>query len=276
MKNTMISKVVELVREIKRDKYGVKYCDINSVHGVFHWSKKNSKVGKAIGVNFPIFYTCRHDCECYTKKVCYAQCGCYMFNSNQQIYAENYKFYMENPIAWWKTLQNTVNTEAKNYELLRFFECGDFPRMAFVSELVDFANDNPELKIWLYTKKYFFVNRYCDNNGVNSIPENVHIIFSHWLNEDGTYLPMDNPYNFPTSEFIPMGREDLLENVTHICPCSDPNVIATCETCEHPCYELKHGESMALLEHSTPKTRARDKAVHAAKTALEKALKAIA
>ena len=101
------------------------------------------------------------------------------------------------------------------------------------------------------------------------LPENLTIIFSHWLNSDGTYYPMDNRHNLPTSEFIPFGMEKLAEKVTHICPCSDPTVKATCATCDHACYSLKKGESMALLEHSTKATKARDKAIKEAKKALK-------
>ena len=85
---------------------------------------------------------------------------------------------------------------------------------------------------------------------------------------------MDNPYNFPTSEFIPFGKEELAKNVTHICPCSDPNVLTTCNTCDHPCYELNFGESMALLEHSTKESKARDKEINAKHKELKKAKKA--
>ena len=96
------------------------------------------------------------------------------------------------------------------------------------------------------------------------------IIFSHWMNDDGSYYPMDNPHDLPTSEFIPYGREDLKEKVTHVCPCSDPSVLATCETCDHPCYTLKKGEMMGLLEHSTKQTKQRDKEIRLAKEQLKK------
>ena len=73
----------------------------------------------------------------------------------------------------------------------------------------------------------------------------------------------------PTSEFIPLGKEELKDTVTHICPCSDPSVNVTCATCDHPCYTLKQGESMALLEHSTKRTKKRDKEIRTAKKALK-------
>ena len=78
---------------------------------------------------------------------------------------------------------------------------------------------------------------------------------------------MDNKYSFPTSEFIPMGREELLNSVTHVCPCSDPTRNDHCENCKTPCYELKYGESMALVEHSTERTKARDNTIKAMKKA---------
>jgi hypothetical protein len=85
---------------------------------------------------------------------------------------------------------------------------------------------------------------------------------------------MDNPYNFPTSEFIPIGKEELSKKSTFVCPCSDPSVSVTCETCENKCYRLKPGQSQALLEHSTTATKDRDKALKAAKKAVKQAKKA--
>ena len=134
--------------------------------------------------------------------------------------------------------------------------------------MVKIAIDNPGIKFWSYTKKYSIVNKWINANG--DLPENLVIIFSHWMNCDGSYFPMNNPHNLPTSEFIPFGREELKETVTHICPCSDPSVVATCATCDHPCYKLCKGESMALLEHSTKATKQRDKDIKAAKASLKK------
>jgi len=246
---------------------GKKFVDLDSVQPVFHATNGNSKTGPAGNYNLPIEYTCRHDCECYKLGRCYACQGCYLFLDNQALYSENYKYYKVNTA---ETLAQAIvcYIDENNLKLFRYFTCGDIPGAKFMDAVVIAAAARPNVKFWLYTKKYHIVNKYLDDNGADVIPGNVSIIFSHWMNDDGSYFPMDNPYGFATSEFIPLGQEELTEQVTHVCPCSDPTVKATCATCDHPCYDLKRGESMALLEHSTKRTKARDKAIKAAKAAL--------
>lgn len=238
---------------------------------ILHAAEGNSKTGKAINFNLPIEYTCLHTCECYTTGACYACGGCYQFAINQAGYTENYNFYKNSSTeVFCNTLQLAINSIG--YKLFRYFTIGDIPDYRFIDCMVKLAKDNPDVKFWSYTKKYTLVNIWIKEHGV--LPDNLVIIFSHWLNNDGTYFPMDNPYNLPTSEFIPLGKEELKEKVTHVCPCSDPTINATCETCDKPCYSLKHGESMALLEHSTSRTKARDKAIKTEKEKLKKAEKA--
>ena len=253
--------------EVKQGQNGRKFVDVASVKPVFHASTGNTKTGPAGNYNLPIEYTCRHDCECYKLGKCYACQGCYLFASNQALYSENYRYYKENTA---ETLAATIVDfiDANNLHLFRYFTCGDIPGAKFLDAVVLAAIARPDVKYWLYTKKYHIVNKYLADNGADVIPDNVSIIFSHWMNDDGTYFPMPNPYGFQTSEFIPLGHEDMAEHVTHICPCSDPTVKATCATCSHPCYDLKRGESMALLEHSTQRTKERDRAIKAAKAAL--------
>ena len=247
---------------------GKKYVAKESVKAIFHCTNGNSKTGEHVGnYNLPIEYTCNHQCECYKLKKCYACNGCYNYLNNQADYSENYNFYVNNEsISFINEI--TAYIVANKLDKFRYFTCGDIPDMRFLQCMIIVAKKNPTVKFWAYTKKYHIVNHYCDIFGVDSIPENLVIIFSHWMNENGTYFPMNNKYNFPTSEFIPYGKEELKATVTHVCPCSDPTVKATCATCEHPCYMLKHGESMALLEHSTSQTRERDKAIKEAKQAL--------
>lgn len=245
---------------------GNKYVVKETVSAIPHMSNGNSKTGKCGNFNFPIEYTCSHACECYKSKACYACHGCYNFASNQKLYSENFNFFMNASndefirfVSWC--------IEKEGLTLVRYFTIGDIPNERFIDCINAIAFYNPNVKFWLYTKKYNLVNSWLATHD-RGFEENLVVIFSHWMNEDGSYFPMKNPYKLPTSEFIPYGREDLAEKVTHVCPCSDPNVKATCETCDHPCYTLKKGESMALLEHSTTRTKERDKAIKAAKNAL--------
>lgn len=252
---------------------GKKYVAWDSVIPTLNLSDGNSKVGKVICFNLPIFYTCVHDCECYTGGKCYADGGCYNFASNQATYSENYAFYRSCTKEQFIDAMCAEIATYKNARLMRYFTCGDIPNIAFIDCIVEIARRFPGIKFWTYTKKYRFVNHWVDVNGLDSIPENLRIVFSHWRNDDGTYYDMPNPYQFPTSEFIPAGCEELAKHVTHICPCSDPESIEHCDTCTHACYDLKFGESMALLEHSTSATKDRDKELKAAKEKLEKAAK---
>jgi len=253
---------------VAKGKNGKNCVLLNSViDNVLHVAEGNSKTGNAINFNLPIEFTCDHRCECYKSALCYAEGGCYTFSSNQAGYSENLNFYRNTDSETFiQALQLALNT--LRYSLFRYFTCGDIPDQRFFDCMVTLARNNQHVKFWSYTKKYNIVNAWIDNNG--PLPENLIIIFSHWMNADGTYFPMDNKHSLPTSEFIPFGREELKEHVTHICPCSDPTVNVTCATCDHPCYTLKPGESMALLEHSTSKTKQRDKEIKTAKANLKK------
>lgn len=249
---------------VEKGTNGKNFVTMESVFPVFHAVSGNSKTGSHVGnYNLPIEYTCDHRCECYKKGLCYAENGCYLYTNNQASYTENYLFYK---ISTIETIVKSINEFIKdnNFSLFRYFTCGDIPGEKFLRVMIQVAKDNPYVKFWAYTKKYTIVNTYIDSNGRNAIPANLRIIFSHWMNQDGSYFPMNNKYNLATSEFIPFGREELKEKVTHICPCSDPSIKATCETCDHPCYNLKDGESMALLEHSTSQTKKRDKEIREA------------
>lgn len=247
---------------------GLKYVPFRSVRndGVnFSW--KNSKTGRVIAFNLPVELTCDHKCECYSKKNCYACGGCYQFTLNQALYSENLYYFLTHSKAEFIAVIVDAIKRHKSRILFRWFTCGDIPNRKFFECMVEIARECPDIKFWTYTKKYAIVNSFIDEFGYDAIPENLTIIFSHWQNDDGTFFPMDNRHDMPTSEFIPMGKEDMLNDVDHVCPCSDPTVHETCETCKTPCYSLKRGQSMALVEHSTPRTLDRDKAIKAARQA---------
>lgn len=226
----------------------------------------NSKTGPCAAFNLPVELTCDHRCECYKSGKCYARGGFYLFGSNQVMYSENLKFFLNHTSdEFIDAIVNAVITSG--LRLFRWFTCGDIVNYRFFTCMIEVARRLPFVTFWTYTKKYAIVNKWLDRNGgVSGLPVNFQsVIFSHWMNEDGTYFPMPNPYNMPTSEFIPFGREDLLDTVNHVCPCSDPDIFTTCATCPNPCYTLKPGMSMGLCEHSTPATRERDKYIKEAK-----------
>ena len=264
-----IRKQLGKVAAAREGENGFKFVDLATVNACFlHLTDGNSKTGKAWNFNLPIEYSCTHCCECYKRKLCYAMQNCYNFTSNQIQYSENLAFFINHSSEQFVHAVNLAIASA-NIHLYRWFTCGDIYSPRFFACMVQIAIDNPTVKFWAYTKRYATVNNWIRENG--ELPKNLRIIFSHWMNEDGSYFPMENPYNLPTSEFVPMGREDLLAMITHVCPCSDPNSTATCATCDRPCYELNNGESMGLCEHSTAKTKKRDNELREAKKAAKAA-----
>lgn len=264
---------------------GVKYVHINDVDEKVSLMIGNDKVGQNVFCyNTSIWYTCRHDCECFkgyidengvqVKPPCYAQSGLYMIPDNQAKYTANYKFTLNHTAQELAIELLMIMKSNPNIKKFRWFTCGDFTSKVLEAAVI-IAKARPDVEFWAYTKKYQLVNRYCyEHGGRAAIPANLVIVFSHWLNHDGTYFPMVNIYKFPTSEFIPVGMEVKLSKVTYICPCSDPSILANCCTCEHPCYKLQDGQSMALVEHSTKASAARDKETRAAHKALKEAAKA--
>lgn len=247
---------------------GKKYVPIKTVAcDQLNTSMQNKKTGKVIAFNLPVELTCDHKCECYSLADCYACGGCYQFSNNQAEYSENLNYFNNHTAEEFINAMIDIIKSHPSRSLFRWFTCGDIVNVKFLYCMVEIAKRCENIRFWTYTKKYGIVNTYVAQYGLESIPENLHIIFSHWMNRDGSYYPMYNPHNFPVSEFIPYGREDLLSNVTHVCPCSDPTKFEHCENCKTPCYELKHGESMGLVEHSTPRTKARDTAIKALKAA---------
>ena len=247
--------------QVKVGENGFKYVLIGSVViNHLHISLENGKTGKVFAWNFPIEYTCKHDCACYKNKNCYACGGCYTFHSNQAKYTENLAFFLNHSTTEIVNALQFILDNNPSIKLFRAFTCGDIPNAKFIDVMRILAGKNQHIRFWFYTKKYDLVNHYTERNGyINT--RNLKCIFSHWMNDDGSYYPMNNPYGYPTSEFVPLGREDLIPANAHICPCSDPNVATTCQHCENPCYELEDGQAMVLKEHSTKRTKERDKKI---------------
>ena len=264
--------------QIKTASNGVRYIDWTHVQSRFlHLTAGNDKTGPMYTYNVSIEHSCDHRCGCYKQGKCYGCTGCYLFTSNQRRYAENYSFFRnhtnEEIIEALDALMAYLGYKA----IFRWFTIGDTTDTRFADLEIAMAERHPDIKFYQYTKKYSIWNNYIANHGhdyLKALPENFRVIFSHWLNDDGTYFPMANPYNAPTSEFIPAGMEQLAALMTWICPCSNPESIEHCSNCTHGCYNLLPGQHMALMEHSTQRTKERDKEIRKAKKALKAALKA--
>lgn len=255
---------------------GLKYvapCAEDGAMPVLHIAKGNTKTGNdhVLCYGHVIPMSCDNTCECYTEKVCYGCHGNYVRYPVNQLYLADNMYYLKT--YGYKAMKDAIIAEIKknHCKFFRWFTVGDIINLDFIEMMVEIGKACPNVKFWGYTKKYMLVNHYIEKHMGGNAEEFLRftgLIFSHWRNKDGSFFRMINPYRMPTSEFIPFGMESEADKANHICPCSNPDVYENCCNCSTPCYELKLGQSMALLEHSTDQTKERDKAIAKAHKAI--------
>lgn len=252
--------------ELKHNSDGVGYVDLNDVIDRINLSLKNDKVGLVLNISFPIHYTCDHCKECYKRKECYGLNGCFAYTSNQIKYSENLKFFIEHTVNEIVTALKKEIAKYPNYDFFRWFAIGDIFGEKMLSVMVELAKELPNMHFYAYTKKHHIVNNWIANNG--KLPTNLNIMFSLWTNGDGTLETVNNPYDLPTTVFIPCGKEnDLLTSEMFVCPCSDSSWLGHCADCSG-CPTGQH-KTIAFLEHSTSATKQRDKAIKAERKAIK-------
>lgn len=188
-----------------------------------HMTTKNSKTGcGVIDLAFPVI-TCREDAPC-KKGGCYCCKGTQVMATVQGAYYRNYRLYHEDSVDFW----NQVWFKLAHCGLLRcrFFDCGDIPDYAFVDGMVATAKKFPEMKFMAFTKKYFLVNQWIDNNG--NLPDNLNIIFSAW-DKDWEVL---NPHHLPVAyvEFKESEKTPVLPDKYQTCP-NQKDKTVTCSMC---------------------------------------------
>lgn len=188
-----------------------------------HMTTKNSKTGcGVIDLAFPVI-TCREDAPC-KKGGCYCCKGTQVMATVQGAYYRNYRLYHEDPVDFW----NQVWFKLAHCGLLRcrYFDCGDCPDYAFVEGMVATAKKFPEMKFMAFTKKYFLVNQWIDNNG--NLPDNLNIIFSAW-DKDWEVL---NPHHLPVAyvDFKDSKKTPVLPEKYQTCPNQKDKTI-TCSMC---------------------------------------------
>lgn len=250
--------------QLQHNKDGVGFIDWHEVNARINLSLKNDKIGLVLNISFPIHYTCDHCKECYRSKECYGMHCTYCFPDNQIRYSENLKYFIENTEdAIVKAMIEEISKYPK-YKLFRWFAIGDILNEKMLNVIVRVAEELPDMMFYGYTKKHALVNRWLDKNG--DFPENLNLMFSLWTFKDGTVETVDNPHGLQTALYIPCGMEDeLLTEDMFICPCASGEWVGHCSDCSG-CPTGQH-KAVAFLEHSTAKTKDRDKKIKAERTA---------
>ena len=152
-------------------------------------SDGNKKIGKVLNVSLAPILTCGNCKEC--KGYCYDIKACNQYKNVTAARAYNTALLTIDRNVYFGSIRYKISKRRKN-KFFRWHVAGDIVDLGYFAEMVKIAREFPKFVFWTYTKMYRIVNMYCELNGKESIPDNLHIMFSKW---DG--LPMDNPYKFP-------------------------------------------------------------------------------
>lgn len=193
-------------------------------------SKGNSKTGAIPSVSLPPCKTCNPSAPCFKK--CYARRISCRYRQSREAWENNLTILTDDPAVYW--LQ--VNAAAITTRFFRYHVSGDIPNAEYFLGMIETANALPFTIFLAFTKQYPIVNEYL--NGGGKIPPNLKIIFSNW----GSWK-CDNPHNLPVCEILFKGDE----------PANDWKICGgNCTECACRgvgCWELKHGETIAIYEH---------------------------
>lgn len=152
-------------------------------------SKGNSKIGKVMNVSIMPLLSCGNCGQCMS--YCYDVKACVQYTNVLRARMKNLFLAHEYRDRYFDEIDTAMNRRRK-HKYFRWHVGGEIPDYDYFCRMVENAKRHPDFVIWTYTKMYQFVNRYCSENGRDSIPSNFTIMFSEW---DGT--PLNNPYNFP-------------------------------------------------------------------------------
>ena len=193
-------------------------------------SKGNAKLGAIPSVSLPACITCNPSAPCF--RLCYAVKISRLYRNVAESYARNLRVLNTDPARYWEA----VKESAKMSRFFRYHTSGDIPTPEYFAEMVSTARDLPHTDFLAFTKQFHIVNEYITNGG--QIPANLHIILSNW----GDWK-CANPHNLPTCEVILKGSEPAPD--WKICGgnCTD------CACRGIGCWELKHGETIAIDQH---------------------------
>ena len=147
-------------------------------------------------------------------------------------YAINTALAIYKPNEYWEQ----ISFAAKAVRFFRFHVSGDIMGKAYFHHMVDCANENPYTEFLCFTKQFDIVNSWIAEG--NSIPENLHILFSGWTN-----LKPINPYSLPETNVIPNGGEP--KDDWKICGGNCFN----CACRGVGCWQAKQGDTIAFNMH---------------------------
>lgn len=122
----------------------------------------------------------------------------------------------------------------RTHKYFRWHVAGDIVDTDYFARMVEIAKNHPDFTFWTYTKNYDAVNAYVDAHGVNSVPNNLSVMFSEWRG-----MEMKNPYGFPQFSVV---FKDEQKPQGFYCP-------GNCDVCKAARRGCVVGENVYCMEH---------------------------
>lgn len=195
-------------------------------------SKGNKKIGDTLNVSLPPIITCANCSGCM--HLCYDIKAVLQYSNVRKARARNYVLLNRNRNKYFDSIREAC-ARRRNNKYFRWHVAGDIVDIDYFDNMVKIAREFPEFKYWTYTKAYHIVNEWVKNNGKESIPDNLSVMFSEWRG-----MPMVNPYGFP--EFRVVFKDEKKPDGVKWCN-------GNCNHCIHANSHCVKGETVYCMEH---------------------------
>ena len=202
-------------------------------------SKGNRKIGRVMNVSTAAGLTCGKWSHCIG--YCYDIKAVLQYsNTVLPARAKNTVISRKDRKSFFNQINAAMDRRRAN-KYFRYHVSGEIQDLEYFMEMLESARKHPDFIVWTYTKMYSIVNEYCEKYGKETIPENMHIMFSEW---DG--MPLYNPYNFPifTVKFAAGNKNHPVEFFDTLYKC--PGNCDICKECGRGCIA---GENTYADEH---------------------------
>lgn len=149
--------------------------------------------------------------------------------------AINSAIYHEDPERYFKEIDGYLDYRFPR--AFRFHIGGDIQDKWYLDKMCEIARKHKDTKFLAFTKMFDVCNEYLDEG--NTIPENMHILFSGWLG-----LKMDNKHGFPEAHPI-FESETSAPEGTLLCT-------GNCTEClkeDRLCWSIGKGQAVGFLAH---------------------------
>lgn len=193
-------------------------------------SKGNIKLGSIPSISFPPVVTCAHCEEC--AKDCYALRLSKRYKNTREAWQNNLDIYNTTP----ELIEEAILKTALTTSYFRYFVGGDMPDGAFLLIAIRIAEQRPNCKFLMFTKKFEVVNAYLKSGVI--IPNNLVIILSAWRG-----LEPVNPFRLPVSRVI--FKDDFMPVNGYVCG-------GNCTECigkYKGCFYLSNGSEVYFYKH---------------------------